>query len=90
MQAVESDGHADIAHTLAPSRIARSCPACSKSMDNFKFEETGVWVDACPDNHGIWLDRGELRLLAQRTQSQPEYDAGEVMDAVSDLILGSL
>lgn len=90
LQAVESDGHADIGHTLAPSRLARGCPACSKSMDNFKFEETGVWVDACPDHHGIWLDRGELRLLAQRTQSKPEYDTGEVMDAVSDLILGSL
>jgi Zn-finger nucleic acid-binding protein len=91
LETVESDGQADIAHTFAPSRLKRKCPSCAEEMGNFKFEETGVWVDTCPTNHGIWLDQGELKLLAQKRQSNgQEHDTGEVMDAVSDLILGSL
>lgn len=89
--AVESDGHADIGHTFAPSRLARGCPQCKLDMENFKFEETGIWVDSCPDGHGIWLDEGELRLLAQRKAKGPAApNQGSVIDAVSDLIIGSL
>lgn len=89
--AVESDGHADIGHTFAPSRLARGCPQCQKNMDNFKFEETGVWIDSCPEGHGLWLDEGELRLLAQRKARPPStINHGTVLDAVSDLIIGSL
>lgn len=89
-ETVESDGHADIADTFAPSRVLRNCPTCEAQMENFKFEETGIWIDACPGGHGIWLDQGELRLLAQKRPEGQDYDTGEVMDAVSDLILGSL
>ena len=91
MATVESDGEAEIAHTFAPERVKRSCPSCAQEMDNFKFENTGIWVDACQE-HGIWLDQGELKLIAQRRQSQSEEqsDPGTVLDAVSDLILGSL
>lgn len=93
MAAVESDGHADIGNTFAPSRLARKCPVCAMNMDNFKFEETGIWIDGCPQAHGIWLDQGELRLLAQRTTAPGQDssgDQGTVLDAVSDLILGTL
>lgn len=92
LAAVESDGHADIGHTFAPSRKKRSCPACQKEMENYKFEGTGIWIDGCPDHHGIWLDQGELRLLAQRSGKPQDsnQNQGTVLDAVSDLILGSL
>lgn len=87
---VEQDGHAEIGNTFAPSRVLRACPECKREMDNFKFESTGVWIDGCPDSHGIWLDNGELRLLAARTNTPSVQDPGTVLDAVSDLILGSL
>ena len=92
LEAVESDGHAEIGNTFAPSRLTRSCPACQVPMNNYKFEETGIWIDGCPEGHGIWLDQGELRLLAARTQSSGEQDSdnGTVLDAVTDLIIGSL
>lgn len=90
LAAVEQDGHAEIGNTFAPSRVLRACPECSKEMENFQFEETGIWVDGCPDGHGIWLDNGELRLLAARTNSPRSEDVGTVLDAVSDLIIGSL
>lgn len=89
---VESDGHASIGHTFAPSRVARDCPQCAKEMENYKYADTGVWIDACSASHGIWLDEGELRLLAQRSEKNDTdvSDHGTVMDAVSDLILGTL
>ena len=31
-----------------------------------KREELGVTLEECPTCHGIWLDRGELEVLAQR------------------------
>jgi Zn-finger nucleic acid-binding protein len=90
---IDSDGYADIAHTFAPSRANRPCPECRKCMENFKFEATGVWVDSCPDGHGLWLDNGELRLLAERRRKGTVSGGDEpdsVFDAVSDLIIGSL
>lgn len=90
LKTVEEDGHAEIGNTFAPSRVLRCCPECSKEMENFQFEETGIWIDGCPDGHGIWLDNGELRLLAARTNSVRSEDSGTVLDAVSDLIIGSL
>lgn len=90
---VEMDGEADVGNTFAPSRVQRMCPACGEKMENFVFEGTGVWIDGCPHSHGIWLDRGELKLLAKRTNDQPKSGKAEedlALDAVSDLILGSL
>ena len=90
---VESDGESEVGHTLAPSRVARTCPCCPAPMNNYKFEDTGVWIDACPEGHGIWLDSGELKLLVKRRQNQlsrNDSDTGTVVDAVTDLLLGTL
>lgn len=92
-EVVESDGHASIGHTFAPSRLQRKCPECADPMDNYQFEETGIWIDGCKETHGIWLDEGELRLIAERTWHRPAggvTEQGAVLDAVSDLIIGSL
>ncbi len=37
----------------------RSCPRCARAMEKERFLQ-GVWIDRCPDNHGIWLDGGEM------------------------------
>jgi len=90
---VDLDGEADVGNTFAPSRVHRMCPACGEEMENFVFEGTGIWIDGCPHGHGIWLDRGELKLLAKRTGEGSKPGRAEedlALDAVSDLILGSL
>ena len=90
---IDSDGEASIGHTFAPSRKPRSCPQCAADMENYRFEETGIWIDGCPESHGIWLDEGELRLIAERSKAKQFDDApetGSVMDAVADVLLGSL
>lgn len=44
----------------------RQCPICKKEM---RVEvECGVHVDVC-DDHGLWLDRGELPAIVSRIRS---------------------
>ena len=46
-------------------------------------ERAGVDVDYCPACRGVWLDRGELDKIIERSvqpvpmpQAQPRYDSG--------------
>jgi len=37
------------------------CPVCRVEMDRGRFAATStVVIDACPHQHGLWLDAGEL------------------------------
>jgi Zn-finger nucleic acid-binding protein len=45
------------------------CPVC----ENSKLEMTerqGIEIDYCPDCRGVWLDRGELDKIIERSASQ--------------------
>ena len=45
--------------------IYRKCPMCSERMSHFNFGgRSGVILDRC-GTHGLWLDGGELRRLAE-------------------------
>lgn len=91
---VGNDGDSEIGHTFAPSRLARCCPTCAAPMENHKFEDSGVWIDTCAAGHGIWLDRGELKLLSERKKHRPgaapESAEDSLEDAVSDVLLSFL
>lgn len=40
-------------------------------MENYPFGyQSSIWVDGCPDGHGIWLDPGELSMIRAYQQSQ--------------------
>ena len=46
-------------------------------------DRAGVEVDYCPSCRGVWLDRGELDKIIERSvqpapmpQAQPRYDSG--------------
>jgi hypothetical protein len=43
------------------------CPACS--IDLVMSERSGIEIDYCPTCRGVWLDRGELDKIIERTQS---------------------
>ena len=43
--------------------VKRRCPICKKKMDKVEFENTGIIIDKCVNNHGLWFDNGELNLL---------------------------
>ncbi len=46
-----------------------NCPKCGVQMEEFDYAGTGVMIDRCPDEHGFWLDKGEL----DKVQIMMEY-----------------
>ena len=45
------------------------CPACT-TVALVMSERQGIEIDYCPDCRGIWLDRGELDKIIQRSASE--------------------
>jgi len=50
--------------------IKRRCPICKKKMDKVEFESTGVIIDRCLDDHGVWFDSGELKSILKTAEEQ--------------------
>lgn len=42
------------------------CPVC-KDVDLVMSERSGVEIDYCPSCRGVWLDRGELDKIIERS-----------------------
>ena len=42
------------------------CPVCS-DKDLLMTERQGVEIDYCPSCRGVWLDRGELDKIVERS-----------------------
>lgn len=49
------------------------CPVCS--VDLVMSDRQGVEIDYCPKCRGVWLDRGELDKIIERShvQEAPEF-----------------
>jgi len=45
------------------------CPVCS--VDLTMSERQGIEIDYCPQCRGVWLDRGELDKIIERSQTMP-------------------
>jgi uncharacterized protein len=45
-----------------------NCPVCNVAL--VMAERQGVEIDYCPQCRGIWLDRGELDKIIERTEQQ--------------------
>lgn len=43
------------------------CPVC-KSVTLLMTEKQGVEIDYCPQCRGVWLDRGELDKIIERSE----------------------
>ncbi|EAI4304283.1 hypothetical protein A0Y74_06405 [Campylobacter lari] len=46
-----------------------NCPVCANT-DLLMSERNGVEIDYCPKCRGVWLDRGELDKIIERSTSQ--------------------
>jgi Zn-finger nucleic acid-binding protein len=46
-----------------------NCPTCNVVLK--MTERQGVEIDYCPQCRGVWLDRGELDKIIERSDSQP-------------------
>ena len=70
------------------SAAGMPCPVCRVSL--VMSERQGVEIDYCPQCRGVWLDRGELDKILERSAqeapsavpeqqpsfSKPQYDQG--------------
>jgi uncharacterized protein len=45
------------------------CPLCKTSLT--MSERQGIEIDYCPSCRGVWLDRGELDKILERSAGQP-------------------
>lgn len=45
------------------------CPVCN--VDLVMSERQGIEIDYCPQCRGVWLDRGELDKIIERSQTMP-------------------
>jgi uncharacterized protein len=41
------------------------CPSCNETL--LMMDKQGVEIDYCPNCRGIWLDRGELEKIIERS-----------------------
>jgi len=44
-----------------------NCPVCNEQL--LISEKQGIEIDYCPKCRGIWLDRGELEKIIERSNS---------------------
>lgn len=59
------------------------CPSC-KEVNLVMSERKGIEIDYCPECRGVWLDRGELDKIIERTVSS-EVSAKPEAPAVSPM-----
>jgi hypothetical protein len=45
------------------------CPICN--VDLVMSERQGIEIDYCPQCRGVWLDRGELDKIIERSATRP-------------------
>lgn len=50
------------------------CPVCNVELR--LADRQGVEIDYCPQCRGVWLDRGELEKLIERSTSMPYANEG--------------
>ena len=52
-----------------------NCPKCNVTL--IMSDRQGIEIDYCPTCRGVWLDRGELDKIIERSvmpQGQPNYN----------------
>jgi hypothetical protein len=60
---------------------ALRCPKCDGTLEEVTYEE--VAIDRCTSCHGVWLDAGELEIVAGREQGQSQGWFGRMLKNVS-------
>jgi len=57
----------------SPRKFNVKCPTCD-STDLVMSDRAGIEIDYCPKCRGVWLDRGELDKIIERSASQDDDD----------------
>ena len=62
------------------------CPKCRDNLVAVDYGDTGVEIDYCPQCRGVWLDRGELDKIVERSMETmvPVSGVGEQVEPKRD------
>ncbi|MBT4792648.1 MAG: hypothetical protein HON90_13830 [Halobacteriovoraceae bacterium] len=61
----------------------RNCPKCNKKLNTVNYTcDSGIIIDVCPSEHGMWLDKREL----EQIQHYREYWIDKISDNYEKLI----
>jgi Zn-finger nucleic acid-binding protein len=63
------------------------CPIC-KVVNLVMADRQGIEIDYCPECRGVWLDRGELDKLIERS-AEAEFSRGSAMQTGQTCVLGA-
>jgi Zn-finger nucleic acid-binding protein len=65
-----------------------NCPKCKSTMivNQYAFS-TGVLIDRCPNDHGIWLDHGELERVQIVMEQEDHRHARAMKTDITDIHL---
>lgn len=55
------------------------CPVC-KNINLLMTERQGIEIDYCPQCRGVWLDRGELDKIIERTAQTSDVPESRPVD----------
>ena len=64
--------------TIAPRAVGLLCPTCQTGL--VMSERQNIEIDYCPTCRGVWLDRGELDKIIER--SAAEVKSARMLDPV--------
>ena len=59
----------------------KSCPVCTAEL--LMADRQGIEIDHCPRCRGVWLDRGELEKIIERSTQFAGYDRDDDDDSDS-------
>ncbi|MDD5289267.1 MAG: zf-TFIIB domain-containing protein [Dehalococcoidales bacterium] len=70
----------------------RKCPICTRNMRKVRIgDDTGVVVDVCGEQHGIWFDGGEvaslLKIITDRSSDEKKNES-EIMGFLKEVFHG--
>ena len=57
------------------------CPVCRTGLS--LSDRSGIEIDYCPSCRGVWLDRGELDKIIERTEQSTRYSDDKKSDRAS-------
>lgn len=59
------------------------CPACN-DITLVMSDRQGIEIDYCPECRGVWLDRGELDKIIERSSTPPTQQRHEEGESRQD------
>ena len=62
----------------------RQCPLCEKTMLSYQYDlSSGIWIQACQDGDGVWLDQGEVLKIHQHLLAEAKSFPEEKLQALN-------